>query len=144
MELKKIACGVLFLFLSACVTEKKVDDKPYVPKVPTEVSVKTSTPPQGDMVPGSIVVKCRLKFDKDPKHLYLCGPTTVKLINEQSKETQDHSFKGDKTAIAVSRDFSYGVEVKTKGCDASRTYVGMSTGMVLSVQFDNCGGVATK
>ncbi|WP_413287999.1 hypothetical protein [Bdellovibrio sp. HCB337] len=146
MGLKKAVYGVFAVLLSACVTETKpADSKPFVATVPTEVAVKTNPPPErGDVVPGNIVVKCRTKFDKDPKRTFLCGPTTVKIVNEVSKADQEHSFKGDKVAIPVARDASYAIEVKTKGCAEPRSYLGMTSGMVVTIQFENCGGATVS
>lgn len=145
MEFKKRCGFFLFLIFTACVTEPKPEDnRPYVATVPTDVAVKTNIPERGDAVPGSIVVKCRTRYDNDPKKNLVCGPSTVKITNELSKASKEQSFKGDKVAVPVAQEASYAVEVKTKGCDSPRGFLGMTVGMVLTVQFENCGGTAVS
>jgi hypothetical protein len=142
MFVRNVICGLLALgCLSACVTETKPEDhKPYVAQVPTEVAVKTVIPERGEGVAGSIVVKCRVKYDSNPSKTLLCGPSTIMIINELSKSSKDFSFSGDKIAIPVAKEASYAVELKTKGCDKSRIFSGLTVGMVLSALFENCGG----
>lgn len=131
---------------SGCVTEPKLehkleDAKPFIATVSPEVAVKATTPPEhGDAVPGGIVIKCRVKYDREPSKNLVCGPTTVKITNELSKSSKNYSFKGDRVVIPVTREASYIVEVKTKGCDEPRAFMGMTMGMTLSAQFENCGG----
>ncbi|HEY8272607.1 MAG TPA: hypothetical protein VIG33_17065 [Pseudobdellovibrionaceae bacterium] len=116
--------------LVACVTEVKEpqDNKPYV---------ATLAPEKGESAAGTIVIKCRSKYDKDAKPT-VCGASTVKLTNEITKSVSEHSFKGEKANLAVAGGGSFSVEVKTKGCETKRVFSGMTGGMILVVQFDNC------
>jgi len=148
MFVKKSFCGLLALGflvsgLLGCVTEKKLEDnKPYVAQVPTEVAVKTVIPERGEAIAGNIVIKCRVKYDSNPSKSLLCGASTIRIFNELSKSSKDFSFQGDKIAIPVAKDASYAIELKTKGCDQTRAFSGLTMGMVLSALFENCGGTA--
>jgi len=144
MFVKNYICGLIALgslCLLGCVTEKKPEDnKPYIAQIPTEVAVKAVIPERGEAVAGSLVVKCRVKYDSNPGKNLLCGPSTIKIFNELSKSSKDFSFQGDKIAIPVAKDASYSIELKTKGCDHPRAFSGLTVGMVLSALFENCGG----
>jgi hypothetical protein len=141
MRLNKSSLLVLFFggSLLACVTEVKEpeNNKPYVATLAQDTALKEAPPAKGESASGSIVVKCRSKYDKDAKTT-VCGTSTVKLINELTKASAEHIFKGDKITIPVTRGASFSLEVKTKGCESKRAFSGMTSGMVLNAQFDNC------
>jgi hypothetical protein len=149
MKLKHFIFSLGILSLVACVTEPKppADTNPYVATVPpqqvpdkpvTSTAAAAALKSKSDSIPGHIVVKCHIENDKSGK-LFQCGPTTVKLINELSKSTSEHTFKGERTAIPVAYDGSYMIEISTKGCNIPRKYAGMTSGMGVTVQFENCG-----
>ncbi|MGZ3797324.1 MAG: hypothetical protein ACXVB1_13210 [Pseudobdellovibrionaceae bacterium] len=137
--------SLLFISLSmggllACVTEVKESEnnKPYVATLPQDVVLKEIPHTKGGAsLPGRIVIKCHSKYDKDPKFT-VCGATTVSLFNELTKTYTEHSFKGEKLTLAVARGTSYSLEIKTKGCSEKRVFSGMTEGMALTAQFDNC------
>lgn len=130
---------VLASSLVACVSEVKEpeNNKPYVATLAQDKILKEIPQVKGESVPGNIVVKCRSKYDKDTKPT-VCGTSTVKLTNEITRSSTEHSFKGDKAVIPVIQGASFSLEVKTKGCDAKRFFSGMTGGMILTAQFDNC------
>lgn len=149
MKLNYIISAFSVLALAGCVTETKPatadDAKPYVATIPphqipaekpssntTAAAIKSKK----DSIPGHLVVKCRI--DKMGK-AFQCGSTTVKLTNEMSKSTTETTFKGERTAIPVASDGSYTIEVSTKGCDGERKFAGMTSGMGLTANFENCG-----
>jgi hypothetical protein len=149
MKLRDLILSFSVLALAACVTETKPPTpeelKPYVAtvppqQVPAEKSSSHTTAAaiksKKDSIPGHLVVKCRI--DKMGK-AYQCGPTTVKLTNEMTKSTTETSFKGERTAIPVAFDGSYTIEISTKGCEVVRKFAGMTSGMGLTAQFENCG-----
>jgi len=145
MKLNHVILVLGFLPLAACVTETKeqVDNKPYVSTVATskEAPAKAKSAAaaaKDEMVPGHLVVKCRIQNNKIGK-VTTCGPTTVKLINEVSKHVIEQEFKGDKTVIAVANDGSYTVELSTKGCSENRRFSGLTGGMGFTAQFEDCG-----
>jgi hypothetical protein len=139
VKLNKFSLLILLLASSwvGCVTEVKEPEKPYVATVAQDTALKETPPTKGESIPGSIVVKCRSKYDKDPKAT-VCGISSVKLTNEFTRSSTEHDLQGDKAAIPVARDASYSLEVKTKGCETKRKFSGMTGGMVLTAQFDNC------
>lgn len=136
--MKSSILAVGLLALSACVTVPKEpqDAKPYVATVPPQ---EIHARPGSDSIPGAIVVKCRNQYEKQPGKLFFCGPTTVKLTNEMSKDTTEHNFKGDRTVLQVPYDGSFIIEISTKGCPEPRRFAGISQGMGITAQFDNCG-----
>ncbi|MBS1970559.1 MAG: hypothetical protein JSU04_09635 [Bdellovibrionales bacterium] len=149
MKLNYIISAFSALTLAACVTETKPltpeDAKPYVATVtsnpattekPSSNTTAAALKSKKDSIPGHLVVKCRI--DKMGK-AFQCGLTTVKLTNEMSKSTTETTFKGERTAIPVASDGSYTIEVSTKGCDGERKFAGMTSGMGLTAQFENCG-----
>ncbi len=125
--------------LVGCVTEVKESEnnKPYVATLSQDAVLKEKPSVKGESVPGSIVVKCRSKYDRDSQ-LTVCGTSTVKLTNELTRSSVEHSFKGDRLVIPVAGNESFSLEVMTKGCEAKRVFSGMTSGMVLTAQFDNC------
>lgn len=127
------------LFLTACVTEPKPEDtKPYVATVPPQIPEKTvATGSKSDSIPGNLVLKCRFLSPKTGKVL-LCGSMTVKMTHEITKKVTEQTLKGDRAVIPVAFDGSYTVEISTKGCEDSRRYAGMTSGMGLTAQFENC------
>ena len=128
----------LLLLTTSCVTETKPDDGKIFSGTASDVTVKAASPEVA--AGGGIVVKCRVSYDRDPRKTLLCGPSNVKLTNEFSKDNKDYSFKGDKVTIPVARGVSYSIEIKTAGCPTPRVFQGMTTGMALTAQFENCGG----
>lgn len=142
MKLFKFLLSILLptVSISACVTEKKEPEnsKPYVATLAQDKVLRELPPTtKGESLPGSIVIRCRSKYDKDPKST-VCGATTVKLLNEITKAATEHSFKGDKATLPVTAGTSFSVEVKTKGCTEKRAFSGMIGGMILTAQFENC------
>ncbi len=148
MKLNYVISAFSVLALVACVSETKPlsadEAKPYVATVPSPASAEQSSShataaalkSKKDSIPGHLVVKCRI--DKMGK-AFQCGSTMVKLTNEMSQSTAETTFKGERTVIPVAPNGSYMIEVSTKGCDGVRKFAGMTGGMGLTANFENCG-----
>lgn len=139
MKLNPLILILSVFSLAACVTEPKPGDttKNFATQSssgPAESKPALTT--KKDTLPGHIVVKCRIQGGEVGK-LLLCGPTTIKLMNEATKDASEYTFKGDRGAIPVPNG-SYSLEATTKGCPDTRKFLGMTTGMGLTAQFENC------
>lgn len=145
MKNKGILFSLFSLVLASCVTESKPveETKPYVATVPPQQvlaksGVASAVPKsKSDSIAGHLVVKCRILNNTSAK-LQLCGETTVKLVNELSKDVSEHNFKGDRVVIPVPYNGSYSIEISTKSCSLTRKFSGMTSGMGLTAQFENC------
>lgn len=132
---------ILSIFsLVACVTEPKPGDnsKNFATQSSSDkVESKPALTTNKETLPGHIVVKCRIQGSEVGK-LHLCGPTVVKLTNEFTKIATEYTFKGDRGAIPTPSNGSYMLEATTKGCPDNRKFLGMTSGMGLTAQFENC------
>lgn len=139
MKASLILVTLAALAVTACVTETKPEDaKPYVATVPQQVPEKSAAlNSKGDSIPGHLVVKCRFQNAKTGK-MFLCGSTTVKMTHELTKTVSEQTVKGDRAVIPVAFDGSYTIEISTKGCEGARRFAGLSSGMGVTAQFDNC------
>lgn len=126
--------------LAACVTEPKGGDtstKNFATASSSgDVVTKTALTTTKDSLPGHIVVKCRIQGPQVGK-LLLCHQTMVKLTDEAGGSVMEYTFKGDRGAIPVTGG-SFLLETTTKGCPDNRRFQGMTSGMGLTAQFENC------
>jgi len=140
MKLKTSILAFAFFSAVGCVTEPKDGDAPKNFATMTSKESTAARPAlttKKDTLPGHIVVKCRIQGSEVGK-LLLCGPSSVKLINEMTKVATEYTFKGDRGAIPLPNDGSYYLEITTKGCSESRKFLGMTNGMGIEAQFGNC------
>ena len=138
MKFNSLFLTSLLFGLSACVTEPKPDDKPYVATISSEEAhANLQTSKQGPQT--GIMVTCEVLYAKNPKK-HACGAVRVKITEDLQKKSHEIPLSGARFLVPLPPNTSYTLEIKTAGCSEIKTLSGLIAGMALSVRFDNCAG----